>query len=103
TTKVAMVTKGILVLRVLRFFVVLVLRVFVVRVLRAFVVPPHTGPAQRHTAVRTLERGAALPAEHGRRITAAVEQHLHLFAACESVVDGGRKVAADDDVRTRLG
>src|SRR5438093_1518424 len=51
---------------------------------------------QGDAAVRTLEGIAALPAEHRRRIPAAVEEHEHLLAPLEPIADRCREVAADD-------
>ena len=58
---------------------------------------------QRDAAVRTLEGVAALPAEHRRRVTAAIEQDEHLLAAAQSVVNCAGEIAADDDVGSLVG
>src|SRR4029434_3279272 len=57
---------------------------------------------QRDGAIGALEGAAPLPAKPRRRIATSIQEHEDLFATSESIGDGGRKVAADDDVRPLL-
>ena len=57
---------------------------------------------QRHAAVGTVERLAALAAEHARREAAAVEQHHRLLPPSEPLLDRRRERPADDHVGTGI-
>ena len=58
---------------------------------------------ERDAAVGALEGVAALAAEHGGGVAAAVEQHQHLFPPRQPLFDRRRERAADHDVRPLRG
>ena len=56
---------------------------------------------QRQTAVRTLERGRALAAEHRAREPSTIEEHDRLFAPGQRLSHGVAQRGAQYDIRPR--
>src|SRR5207247_6543251 len=54
---------------------------------------------QRDAAIRTVDGSGAVPAEHGRRKTAAVEEHEHLIPPIEPRTNRVAQRAAEDHAR----